>query len=117
MTNLQEIFNRIQQTKQEQKEIKAIYRDALTNSSSYKEITEKLNELKEEKKKIENAIKVDLRSELNKLDVFKTELETDNMLMSDLAFNELTKGNTIEIVDKYENKYEPIFLVKFKKIG
>ena len=52
MANIQEIFNRIQETKNKQKEIKAMYRDALANSFEYNEVTDKLKKLKEKKKEI-----------------------------------------------------------------
>ena len=116
MNNLQEVFNSIQEVKKEQKTLQAVYRDALANSKSYQEITEKLKALREEKKKIENAIQTDLREELTKLDAIKQNIESDKVMMSDLALNEFTKGNHIEIVDQYSNKYEPLFSVKFKKI-
>ena len=50
MANLQEIFDRIQKTKHEQKEIKAMHRDALANSQSLREISEEVKILKEKKK-------------------------------------------------------------------
>jgi uncharacterized protein (UPF0335 family) len=113
---LQDVFNDMQKTKKEQKSIKSIYREALIKSQQLKEITDKIMALKEEKKKIENVIKDEFKSELNKLEAFKTELESNKILMSDLAINEMIKGNLIEIVDEYQNKYEPIFNVRFKKI-
>lgn len=117
MANLQEIFNRIQETKREQKEIKSAYRDALANSVTYKEAIDKYKSLKEEKKKIEEQTKLEFKSELDRLDAIKQSLETDKILMSDLALNELTSGRTVEITDEYSNKYEPVFSVRFKKVG
>jgi DNA repair exonuclease SbcCD ATPase subunit len=117
MPNLQEVFNRMQETKDEQKVIKSVYREALDNSLQYQEVITRYKAVKEEKKKIEENIQTEYRSELSKLDAIKQDLETDKILMSDLALNELTSGHTVEIVDKYENKYEPLFSVKFKKIG
>jgi len=116
MNNLQEVFNRLQEVKKEQKTLQAVYRDALAGSKSYQEIAEKIKALREEKKKIESAIQGDLRAELTKLDAIKQDIESDKIMMSDLALNEFTKGNVIEIVDQYSNKYEPLFTVKFKKI-
>lgn len=114
---MQEIFNRIQETKKQQKQIKSMYRDALVNSAQYKEAESKYKALRIEKKKIEEAIKSDFRGELEKLDAMKTDLESDKILLSDLALNELAKGKMIEIVDESANKYEPVFSVKFRKIG
>lgn len=115
MANIQEIFNNIQKAKKEQKEIKAMYRDALTNSSGYQKAVEELNLLKEKKKKIEDGLRDDFRTEFDKLEVLKADIENDTMLLSDAALSEYIKGKHVEIVDEYENKYEPIFKVQFKK--
>ncbi len=115
MANIQEIFDRIQKTKKEQKEIKIMYRDALANSNSLQEVIEELKILKEKKKGIEDTIKSDFLSELEKLDTLKLDIENDMMLLSDAALTLVMKGEMIEIKDQFENKYEPIFKVQFKK--
>ena len=117
MSQIQEIFNKIQETKKQQKDIKATYRDALNNSQELKDITEKIQTLKEQKKGIEDAIKSEFSSEFEKLDSLKLDIESNNIILSDLALNEVVKGEMIEITDQYSNKYEPIFSVKFKKLG
>jgi len=117
MSRLQEVFNRIQSTKKEQKEIKTMYRDALANSHRYQELKEELQAMKEKKKKMEEVIQDDFRSEFNKLETLKIDIENDVLLMSDLAINKLMKGETVEITDEKENKYEPSFTVRFKKAG
>jgi len=117
MQNIQEIFNRIQKTKKEQKGIKLIYRDALLASLQYQKIIEKIKDLKEKKKKIEESIKDDFRSEFSKLDTLKLDIENDNMLLSDIALSEMLKGKSINLTDQNNNKYEPIFNVRFKKAG
>ena len=116
MANLQEIFNRLQKTKKEQKEIKAMYRDALKNSNGLQAVLDEINTLKGKKKQIENGIQDDFRVEFDKLDVLKADIENDSMLLSDAALSEYLKGKGVEIIDEYENKYEPIFKVQFKKI-
>lgn len=113
--NLQEIFNRLQKTKKEQREIKTIYRDVLKNSSGHKAVLDEMNTLKEKKKIIEEGIQDDFRVEFDKLEVLKVDIENDSMLLSDVALSEYLKGAGVEIVDEYENKYEPIFKVQFKK--
>lgn len=93
-----------------------MHRDALANSQSYQEVVEEINTLKEKKKKIEEGIRDDFRSEFDKLDTLKTDLENDKMLLADAAISQLMKGETVEIVDQYDNKYEPVFSVRFKKL-
>jgi len=115
MPNIQEIFNNIQKAKKEQKEIKNMYRDALANSSGYQSTLEELKALREKKKKIEEGLRDDFRAEFDKLEVLKADIDNDTMLLSDAALSEYVKGRPVEIVDEYENKYEPIFKVQFKK--
>lgn len=115
MQDVQEIFNRIRETKKKQKDIKTSYRDALLASQEYQEITEKMKTLRERKKQLETTIKVDFSSEFTKLDDMKVDLESDNVLLSDAAMTKLMKGETVEVKDEYDNKYEPQFSVKFKK--
>ena len=115
MAKIQEVFLRIQETKKEQKEIKSMYRDALQNSNAHKEIVDEIKKLKESKKQIEDSLKNEFRSELDKLEALKNDIDTDNMLLSDAALTQLMSGQTVEVQDTYDNKYEPIFSVKFKK--
>lgn len=117
MAKIQEVFDRIEKVKKEQREIKKAYRDALDNSQEHQELTEKMKELRDKKKQIEEEMKQDFSAEFTRLEDLKIDLETDKEMMSDLAFNTLLKGEKIEVKDQYENEYEPIFNVKFKKIG
>ena len=115
MQDIQEIFNHIQEIKKKQKDIKSAYKEALDSSQEYGEINEKLKTLRERKKQIEAATKADFSSEFTKLDDYKIDLESDNAMLSDAALSKMVKGETVEVTDEYNNKYEPIFSVKFKK--
>lgn len=117
MNKVQEVFNRINNSKKEQKEIKKMYRDALSHSEEYQQVLEEQKSLREKKKEIENKIKGDFQSEFDKLDTLKLDIENDTMLLSDAALTQMMNGEEIEIKDEYENKYEPIFSVRFKKTG
>jgi len=115
MAKLQEIFNRIQVTKKEQREIKKMYKDALENSQSYQDAIDELKKIRDKKKHLEDAIKEDFSSEFNKLDTLKLDIENDTMLLSDAALTKLVKGELIQIEDPEGKTYEPVFTVKFKK--
>jgi preprotein translocase subunit SecD len=67
------------------------------------------------KKQIEENTKAQFISEFNQLDAFKTDLESDLVLLSDAALSLMMKGEQIEVQDEYHNTYDPIFSVKFKK--
>jgi predicted nuclease with TOPRIM domain len=115
MQDLQEVFSRIKENQKKQKDINSIYRDALASSQSYQETVEKIKGLREKKKSIEGSIRADFGDELTKLEGIKLDLKTDKELLSDIAISQLMKGQTVEVRDEYENEYEPIFSVKFKK--
>lgn len=115
MQNVQEIFNHIQELKKKTKEIRTSYKDALSGSQEYQEIEEKIKALRMRKKQIEASTKQDYSSEFDKIDEYKTDLASDNVLLSDAALTKMMKGETIEVVDEYNNNYEPVFTVKFKK--
>jgi hypothetical protein len=36
-------------------------------------------------------------------------------MLNDMAMTMLMDGKTVEVTDEYENQYEPLFTVKFKK--
>ena len=115
MQDIQEVFNRIQENKKKQKDIRRAYKDALENSQEYKEINDKMKTLRERKKQIENSIKESFSSEFTKLDDLKIDLESDMVMLGDISLTKLMKGETVEVVDQYNNKYDPQFSVRFKK--
>ncbi|MDO8669370.1 MAG: hypothetical protein Q7K65_03700 [Candidatus Buchananbacteria bacterium] len=115
MADLEEVFNRIREAKKEQREIKLVYKDALATSKEYQDVTGELNVLKEKKKKIEQDIKSQFKSELDQLDGLKLAIKTDNELLGDMALSQLMKGETVKITDEYDNNYEPVFSVRFRK--
>jgi predicted nuclease with TOPRIM domain len=115
MQDIQEIFNRMQSIKKQQKDIRSTYKDALDSTPEYKEINEKIKTLRERKKQIENTTKESFSSEFTKLDDFKIDLESENVMLSDAALTKLMKGETVQVTDEYNNNYEPLFTVRFKK--
>lgn len=115
MQNIQDIFNRIQETKIEHRNIKDMYRDALESSKEYRDILEKLKELKARKKEIEQQTQADLGSDYIKIDTLKLDLKHDKELLSDIALNNLIKGEPVKVVDKSNAEYEPVFSVRFRK--
>ncbi len=71
MQKIQDVFNRIEETKRKRKEINKIYKEALENTGEYKKIVEQIQALRESKKQIEASVQVDFRSEFGKLDQIK----------------------------------------------
>lgn len=115
MNDLQEVFNRIRETRNKAKEIRKMYKDSLIANQEYQEVTEKLDNLKLRKKQIETDIKTDQMADFQRLDAYNMNVKNDIELMSDMALNKLVSGETVEVIDEANNKYEPLFTVKFKK--
>ena len=115
MSKLQEVFMRITESKSEQKKINKMYRDALDNAAEYRQVVETLKQSRERKKQIEETVKEDFSSEFARLDTLKLDLQNDMMLISDIALTQLVKGEKVEVKDKNDDTYEPLFTVRFKK--
>ena len=112
---LPDVFKRIQDRKKEQRELKTMYRDALSVNADYQQTLEELNVLKLKKKKIEASVAADFKEEFDKLEGLKLNIAGDNQLLSDLAIGQLTSGEPVKIVDENKVEYEPVFTVRFKK--
>lgn len=89
-------------------------KDELTHNARYQEIIEEMKTLREEKKGIEqNAL--GKSGEFEELDELKVEIQTDQELLADVVLNMYVKDETVEIVDEYEQTWNPVFKVSFKK--
>jgi len=115
MQNIQEVFVRIQQHKKKMKDLKTSYSDALRTVQEYVEISEKLKTLREKKKQIENTIRQDFANEFQQIEDLKIDIESDQEMLNDIALTTVMKGETVAVTDEYEQSYEPVFQVKFKK--
>ncbi len=116
MQNIQEIFNRVQENKKELKDLKDSYREALKGDQSFVEAEEALKTAREKKKTIELAIKQSFAGEFVKMDDIKIDIASDQEMINDIAMTMIMKGETVAVNDKYDNEYEPLFTVKFKKV-
>lgn len=113
--NLNEVFKRLQEKKKEQRELKRMYRDALSINGQYQEVLEELEALKLKKKKIEAGVQTDFKEEIDKIEGLKLHIAGDSQMLSDIALMQLTKGEEIKVIDENKVEYEPIFTVRFKK--
>jgi hypothetical protein len=115
MRNIQEVFERIQENKKQQRDIKAMYRENLDMLPEYREVAEKLEELKNKKRQIEYRVQEELAGYFEKHDLLKVNIAGDTTMLNDIAVTQFMKGERITLTDSYQNIYEPILSVKFKK--
>lgn len=116
MKDIQGVYNGIEEKKKDLKDLKDMYKDATENSVPYQNILDKLKEIKTQKAILEESIRSEMGANYVKMEELKSELQAEREMLNDLALTKLMKGETIEVMDKYENQYEPVFSVKFKKV-
>lgn len=114
---LQLIYDEIAEKKQTKKELQEMYKDALESADNYSELNEKIKELRDEQKAIKERVQLQLGRAWEQLEDIKFEMDADKIRMTDVALNDLMKGVTVSVKDQYENEYEPVWNVRFKKIN
>ena len=114
MKNLQEVFNNIQNKKRELREINRHVKEALASSSEYQDVKSKMENLGRRKKQLKESAS---EPYAEKTDLIKIDIEGLAQNLSDIALNNLMKGERVEIMDTEKGKFEPVFTVRFKKAG
>jgi len=115
MQDIQTVFNEIREMKKEMKGIREMYKDALAQADDYPEIVEKAKELRDKKKQIETRVQNQMGKSYEKYEDLKSEVAANEELLNDIAMSTLMSGKTVEVVDEFSNKYEPSYVVRFKK--
>lgn len=115
MSKLQEIHARIRANKEEKRKVNVIFKDVLAQSKPYQDVVEELAELKAKKARIENEIRSEFTKELERLEKIALDVKSDEMLLTDLSLTMLMKGQSLELIDENDQKYEPVFKINFKK--
>ena len=90
-------------------------KDELSHNQQYQELLEEMKKLREEKKAIEQDVRMHALGVEAELDELKTEIQSDTELLADVALNMYTQGENVEIVDSDDNRYVPLFRVIFKR--
>ncbi|MBT4941934.1 MAG: hypothetical protein HOL80_01190 [Candidatus Magasanikbacteria bacterium] len=117
MAQIQEVFQRIEDNRKKLKDVQSVLKDALSTSQAYQEASEEAKRLNEKKKQIKRDIEGGFGSEITQVEDLKIDIESDKQLLTDMAITQMMKGENIGVSDTYENEYEPVFTVKFKKIS
>lgn len=117
MSTLNELMQRIRAQKKEKKELGGMFRDGLAQSQAYQKVNDELKELKAKKKRFEAEIRQEFSGELEKMEKLSQSLKADLQLLSDMALTKFMKGETIEVTDENDTKYEPVIKIGFKKQG
>lgn len=115
MKTLQDVFITIQDSKKKQRELRAMYHEAQGKSPEYQDIVAEIKTLREKKKTIDQKLKNEFSHELEQLDALKIELKEEQEKLVSIALASLAKGEAIKVIDSYNNVYDPVIKVSFKK--
>jgi DNA repair exonuclease SbcCD ATPase subunit len=115
MSKLQDVYRSIQEKKKRKKELESSFKDELRASGAYEKLADELKVLREKKKAFENDIRSRSAKDAQELDELKAELASEQEVLADMALNAYVKGETVQVVDDYDNKWVPQFKVSFKK--
>lgn len=110
------IFITIKEKKQKIKNIKEMFKTSLENNKEYQSILDELSKIKSKKNLIESKLKEEMASEFDKINVLKQEIIGEESKLSDIVLKCLIEGEEVNITDKYDNEFEPVFKVKYKKV-
>lgn len=115
MKNLQEVFNELTEVQKTIKEIQVEYKDALSNSTDFQETNDKIKELTEKRKQIQNNVQAEMGQRFQDLEIAKDQQKELKQMLSDIAMSNLIDGKSIELKDNNDSVYEPKFSVTFKR--
>lgn len=115
MSDIQELFYKIQDLKKKQRDIRVMVRDALKQSKSYQDIQSEWNKVRDQKKEIERKVKGEYEKELSKLDDLKIDLESELEEFSDAALDQIMKGKVVKVHDARNVSYDVVVKAVFQK--
>lgn len=114
MPKLQDVHSRLLKKKKEKREMVRSFQDELRSNAHYMELLEKIETLKAEKKSIENEAR-GRDADTGKIEELKSDIQSDTILLADIALNMYVQQLPVEIVDDMNVKWGPVFKVSFKK--
>ncbi len=115
MKDIQEIFNELQGLKKDVGETRKDYRNILTQDPEYQSLLDDMEEFKINKKAIEESARTSLGSTWEKLEENVQNIKDLEQIITDVAMTNLMDGKTIEVRDEWDNLFEPIYKINFKK--
>lgn len=114
MKNAQEVYDRIQNTKKEIKELKKTLTDQYEQVPEYLDIQEELKKQRAKRKLITNKVDAENPTIVTKLEDLKIDLASDKEMLNDIVVSTVMRGETVELQNQYQQAVLPIFTVTLK---
>lgn len=116
MASLEEVYSRLVQKKKQRRELTGAYQDELRNHARYQEILAQMKALRDEKKSIETEL-LEQAGTSQDIELIKIDIKSDLELLADIALNLYVSNQNVEIIDEWNNRWSPLFSVRFIKGG
>lgn len=113
--DIQDVFLKIKEKKEKLKDLRSMCKELLDASMQYQEVNEEMKALREKRKRIIATVREQCANEMAEIEEITLDIASDEEMLTDIAMTKYTKGESIELKDQYDNTYEPVFSVKFKK--
>ena len=114
MKNIQDIFSRLQEKRQQVVVVRKKFKEELAASGEYQRITEDIERLREKKKRYELSVRQQTDATFARIDELALAIRQDVQLLSDLALTSIMKGEPVAVKDD-RAEYEPVFSVRFRR--
>jgi len=115
MMSHEEIYKRLQEKKKLKSEANKMLRDELQNNAKYVALSEELKRIRDEIKSIQNEVIQFASSEVQKLEELKADIKTDMEMLTDVTISKFMAHEPVEIIDEFNQKWVPVFAVRFAK--
>ena len=112
---LQLVFDKASEKKNKLALLKNSIKQEIEDYPPYVIVQEEIKKLQEKRKGIIENVLSDKKKTVEEIDVLKCDLESDKIMISDLAIANYLKGKKVEVKDAAGNILVPIFSVKFVK--
>jgi hypothetical protein len=116
MATLEEVYSRLVLKKKQKRDLAAAYQDELKNHARYQELLAQIKALRDEKKSIECEL-LEQAGTGQDIDLLKIDIKSDLELLADIALNLYVSNQNVEIIDEWNNRWSPLFSVRFVKGG
>ena len=115
MPDIKDIHKELEAKRRELRELNKMMRDELSASKEYCDLVDEGKTLRDKKKSVENDVRGRNSEALGKIDLLKLEIKAITEQLSDVAINKYAANESIEFMDENNNRWMPVFTVKFKK--
>ncbi len=115
MSRIQEVYQSMQEKKQELKDLNQMFKDEIASDKRHKQIQEEMTKLRTEKRAIETDMKSNNLKDFQRQEDLKLDIKSDKELLADLALNMYIAEESVEIIDSRNQRWVPEFSVRFRK--